>query len=967
MLPLVHLFLLLLAEQATSSHIYYPLNHFSGRALTKEPSKHVFTQDILMPNVRPTKHDHYLCMVQKVDAKASYIVQMEAKADGRKAHHILLFGCTDAPYFSTGEKYWECIEGPACGGMKILFGWAKNAPSTSLPEDVAFRIGSDNGINYLVLQVHYALPLPVPDNSGLKLYMTHEPQKYTAGILLLLSMSTQIPPHKEKVHSDINCQVKTRLPIHPFAYRVHAHKLGVVVTGYKVSHKDGSWTQLGKGNPQWPQAFYPMREVFSVENNDVLAARCTFNSSMRDRWTYIGSTANDEMCNFYMMYYTEAPEDLLTDSCVDVEHSGIMKLIPLDSDEPLPPNPLLEEHALGTDQISSTHGPVPTNSSSSSVLPHPADPAKVVVNKKGHGGISKISDYSDYDLISHSEPTLGREGVPDKSFNSITAGDKSYYDVSRGRIHHMETSSLPEEGAGRRKGYLKNPSTNDDQPEGKFLNWFSSPAQHDSLYSDVSDWPKLKEQLGQVSGVAFNSKGNVVIFHRGPYIWGITTFDLRNNYAGDRDVPIPTDTIITLDQNTGEVLSSWGKNMFFMPHGITLDESDNIWITDVALHQVIKYPTDGSTKPLLTLGERFVPGSDNKHFCKPSSVVVEKNGDFFIADGYCNTRILKYSASGELLLQWGQKTSSILGLKLGTPPPYAFDVPHRLALAEDKGLILVADRENGRIQCFYSSNGTYHSEIKDDDFGGRLFAVAYSPAEGGTVFAVNGPAASIWRSGGVKGFVIKLVTRETLGYFTPSAKAMSNPHDIVVTSDGSTVFVAEIGPNRVWKFEKVNPHDAGKQSYSSGSDVNDNYKASSPPVLEAPPVKTESKLSKLPQESGQSKALKVTSNVQSGLIGGTNFTASMIIMALLAIPILLMIFVAVFIRLRKQGKFYVCNIGHVKGWMTGYKNPNLDQFGIGNLLNSHKGFDPVRMEDSDVDSERSDSDIEEYSAKVPKA
>lgn len=71
-----------------------------------------------------------------------------------------------------------------------------------------------------------------------------------------------------------------------------------------------------------------------------------------------------------------------------------------------------------------------------------------------------------------------------------------------------------------------------------------------------------------------------------------------------------------------------------------------------------------------------------------------------------------------------------VGIKLGTPPSYAFDVPHRLTLAEDKGLILVADRENGRIQCFYSSNGTYHSKLQAPEFGGRLFSVAYSPING---------------------------------------------------------------------------------------------------------------------------------------------------------------------------------------------------------------------------------------------
>lgn len=44
-------------------------------------------------------------------------------------------------------------------------------------------------------------------------------------------------------------------PIHIFAYRVHTHKLGVVVTGYSYNTLNNNWTFLAKGNPQWPQVF----------------------------------------------------------------------------------------------------------------------------------------------------------------------------------------------------------------------------------------------------------------------------------------------------------------------------------------------------------------------------------------------------------------------------------------------------------------------------------------------------------------------------------------------------------------------------------------------------------------------------------------------------------------------------------------------------------------------------------------
>ncbi|GAB6032429.1 hypothetical protein CHUAL_011067 [Chamberlinius hualienensis] len=712
----------------------------------------VITQDILMPGVKPRKNDDYLCTAKPVNAKEAYIVKMEAKADSSKAHHILLFACS---FYVTNKEYWECGEGFYCPNMKILFAWAKNAQPTTLPDNVGFRIGSDNNVNFLVLQVHYVSPLNEKDSSGLTLQMTYQPQPFVAGIFLLVAGSTVIPPHKEKVYGDINCVFTSNTPIHAFAYRVHTHSLGVVVTGYRVSQQTMKYVQIAKGNPQWPQAFYPMSQLYTIRKNDYLAARCTFNSTLRDATTEIGSTTNDEMCNLYIMYYTdnEQGEDFYT--CVDVQDADLVSYMPSDSDIPLPRNPLLEEHAKGSHNDALLH----QNMHQTDTLDNgksvngTIDAALILPNKKGHKVESNHAanggDYPDFEDAGKSQ--LESQGA------------YNYYDVSRGRIHHPVTSSTPSNDT-MQKSYVN------ATPEGKgLLDWFA-PAQHPSLYTEINDWPNINLDLGQVTSVALDSEGNVVIFHRGRAVWGFGTFTLKNVYTGDRNYPIQTDTIITINRTTGRIIKSWGRNLFFMPHGLFVDKDDNVWVTDVALHQVFKFPPGGGT-PVMTLGERFYPGDDNEHFCKPSSVVVTKSGEFFVADGYCNTRILKYSSKGVLLLQWGQATSAILGIKFGPLPPYAFDVPHDLALAEDKGLIFVADRENGRIQAFHLQNGTFHSQILDSEFGGRIFAVAYSSYNGGTLYAVNGPTANVWRNT-VKGFVIQFSTRKVIGYFTPSIKVI---------------------------------------------------------------------------------------------------------------------------------------------------------------------------------------------------
>lgn len=63
-------------------------------------------------------------------------------------------------------------------------------------------------------------------------------------------------------------------------------------------------------------------------------------------------------------------------------------------------------------------------------------------------------------------------------------------------------------------------------------------------------------------------------------------------------------------------------------------------------------------------------------------------------------------------------------------PVYEFSVPHALALAEDKEMLCVADRENGRVQCFNCHNGSFIVQFRSHVMGSRIFSVAYSPAQG---------------------------------------------------------------------------------------------------------------------------------------------------------------------------------------------------------------------------------------------
>ena len=50
-------------------------------------------------------------------------------------------------------------------------------------------------------------------------------------------------------------------------------------------------------------------------------------------------------------------------------------------------------------------------------------------------------------------------------------------------------------------------------------------------------------------------------------------------------------------------------------------------------------------------------------------------------------------------------------------------------MAEDRNEICVADRENGRVQCF-TLDGDFTRSIQPEEFGSRIFSVAYTKAKG---------------------------------------------------------------------------------------------------------------------------------------------------------------------------------------------------------------------------------------------
>ncbi|CDQ70008.1 unnamed protein product [Oncorhynchus mykiss] len=80
--------------------------------------------------------------------------------------------------------------------------------------------------------------------------MTSKPQPFIAGMYLMMSVTTVIPPGNQVTNADVACTYNS-YPIYPFAFRTHTHKLGQVVSGYRI--RDGKWTLIGRQTPQLPQ------------------------------------------------------------------------------------------------------------------------------------------------------------------------------------------------------------------------------------------------------------------------------------------------------------------------------------------------------------------------------------------------------------------------------------------------------------------------------------------------------------------------------------------------------------------------------------------------------------------------------------------------------------------------------------------------------------------------------------------
>jgi 6-bladed beta-propeller protein len=224
--------------------------------------------------------------------------------------------------------------------------------------------------------------------------------------------------------------------------------------------------------------------------------------------------------------------------------------------------------------------------------------------------------------------------------------------------------------------------------------------------------------LGEVGGVAANSKGDIFVYTR----TGHPTVSLGSSRAfahgGSR--------LFQFDR-TGKFVREIGQNSYglMFAQQVRIDPQDNVWIVDQMTNYVMKLDGTGHVQMLLGRKPESIPvpapaprgdagapaaggrgrgglpgeGAQSDVFVRPTDVAWDAAGNIFVADGAGNNaRIAKFNSKGVFIKSWGSK---------GTGPGQFGSV---LAIAVDaQGNVYAADGGNKRIQVF-DNNGNLKTQ-----------------------------------------------------------------------------------------------------------------------------------------------------------------------------------------------------------------------------------------------------------------
>ena len=152
----------------------------------------------------------------------------------------------------------------------------------------------------------------------------------------------------------------------------------------------------------------------------------------------------------------------------------------------------------------------------------------------------------------------------------------------------------------------------------------------------------------------------------------------------------------------GDILATWGEPFEAGAHGLHIrQEADGeyLYFTDVRRHCVVKCDLQGHE--VWTLGRPGQVGATGEPFNRPTDIAFTPEGDFYVSDGYGNSRVHHYDAGRQLIRSWGEPGSG----------PGQFALVHDVwfDLRQGQRRVWICDRTNNRLQIF-SPEGEFIEE-----------------------------------------------------------------------------------------------------------------------------------------------------------------------------------------------------------------------------------------------------------------
>jgi streptogramin lyase len=194
--------------------------------------------------------------------------------------------------------------------------------------------------------------------------------------------------------------------------------------------------------------------------------------------------------------------------------------------------------------------------------------------------------------------------------------------------------------------------------------------------------------FNEPSGVVLDSLGNIYVTDRGNYkIRKITPSGMVSTFAGSGSIG-GTDGLGTAAS-------------FYNPEGITIDSSNNIYVTDTYNHKIRKITSAGDVTTLAGTGSwGYVDGAGNTaKFKYPVGITIDSSNNIYVAD-FGGNRIRKITPSGDVSTIAG---TGITGSNNGAGTSATFNGPEGITI-DSLGHVYVADTNNHKIRRIDTSN-----------------------------------------------------------------------------------------------------------------------------------------------------------------------------------------------------------------------------------------------------------------------